>query len=278
MTATWAMVCAVRRDEDSRAEVRVQVELHRPPGVEELCWLAEALEADGLEYVTFVYYGDDGVYRGNAHGWRRCCKHAKWLCWPCSRGQGGEVQGSEWHEAPPRPSRWHWPDGAYIAHEVEVGRPAPRAVFDEDHVWPKRRLVWERHAVFTAVSREHWETVEVRAIVRLQEYSTVEHLCWFAQMLEAKGLEQVAFILREGGAVYRGDARGWRRVCPHKKCKKCLYWPCSPRGDVPCGEWHAVGPRPACWDELTVLQWDEWDPDHGWGTHYADYSPSEGRA
>ena len=270
-TTGWAMVYGIRRDEEDWEDRRHDVEIAVPVEVHTLCWLCDQLEASwGYEFVTFTLHADDGaLYRGDARGWRKCCTHGKWLCAPCAHNDTDEVPGSEWHQAPPRPSSEDLIDAFSVGSAWDCGREWCQRSGKKT----RRKRMGERRATFMAIKRYDWETAEVRVVVRLVETSTVEHLCWFAELLEADGLEQVGFIYRETGAVYRGNARGWRLVFHDGR-------PLLPvNGKLPvAGEWHEAPPRPAGWDDLIMLEWAEWEPPEGWVTYYEDYSPSEGRA
>jgi hypothetical protein len=262
----WAVFAGIDRDEDYREEIRILVDLMKPVEIQHLCWYCEVLEGETLEYVTFWHPGDDGaVYRGNARGWRRCCKHGKWICAPCSPDETHLVPGSEWHEAPPRPASGDWLDAIKAYKGVELGRIRPK---NDREI--RREQMGERRAVFLAIRRDIWETDEIRIIVRLRDHTTPDHLSWFCDLLEGDGLEQVGFIFRENGDVYRGDSRGWRKLSQHEN-RVCWRYP----KDVPKSKWHPAPPRPARWDELTIIEWDEWDPREGWITCYEDHSPSE---
>jgi len=264
----WAVFAGIYRDEKNREDTRIPVIFEKPIEIQYLCWYCEVLENQILDYVTFWHSGDDGiVYRGNARGWRRCCKHGRWICDSCSPDATKVVPGSEWHEAPPLPANWDWIDKISARLYFEMGRISPR---NDKEI--RSEQMNERRAVFLAIRREEWSTDEIRIIVRLHDYTTLDHLSWFCSLLEGEGLEEVSFRFQEKGDEYRGDSRGWRRL---NEDKLRVYWKYS-KDNPPEIDWHPAPPRPAGWDDLTVFEWYEWDPREGWVLCYPVKEQTDG--
>jgi len=264
----WAVFAGIYRDERCREDTRIPVVFEKPVEIQYLCWYCEVLENEGLDYyVTFWHPGDGGVvYRGNARGWRRCCKHGRWICDSCSPDATKVVPGSEWHEAPPLPANWDWIDSIKALKGIGLERISPRK-----GKYIRSRQMDERRAVFLAIRRDMWETDEIRIIARLHDYTTPDHLSWFCSLLEEDGLEEVSFRFRENKDEYRGDSRGWR-----KRGHKCrFYWEYS-KDDPPEIDWHSAPPRPAGWHDLTIIEWYEWDPREGWVLCYPVKEQTDG--
>ena len=255
MNRDSVVFAGVWKDEDYREEIRIPAYITQPVEIQHLCWYCEVLDNQLLESTKFWYASDGVVYRGNARGWRRCCKHGRWICDSCSPDATKVVPGSEWHEAPPLPANWDWIDKIKASQIIDLGR-----INTRNGKEIRSEQMDERRAVFLAIRRDEWCTDEIRIVVRLHDHTTPDHLSWFCSLLEGEGLEEVSFRFQEKGDEYRGDSRGWRRL---NEDKLRVYWKYS-KDNPPEIDWHPAPPRPAGWHDLTIIEWHEWDPQEGW--------------